>query len=164
MYDDWRREVAKARASAPHRVGRVRWPRRRSSSWPWAWEFGRPGLSRRRKPPEFVSSAWRTQRCRVGRRFAWGDEVKTGTDARVALRAPSGHSLRLDTDTTLRVRSDREFSLERGALYVDSRGERADSVTALRIDTRSARSKTTAAVAPCGSPKIRFRSKSGKGR
>ena len=48
----------------------------------------------------------------VGSILSWDDEVTTGADARVALRAPSGHSLRLDTDTTLRVLSDRVFALE----------------------------------------------------
>jgi ferric-dicitrate binding protein FerR (iron transport regulator) len=71
----------------------------------------------------------------VGAVVAWGDEVTTGAGARVALRAPSGHSLRLDTGTTLRVRSDREFSLERGAVYVDLRGEPTRPAPSLRIET-----------------------------
>lgn len=71
----------------------------------------------------------------AGSIVSWGDAVTTGADARVALRAPSGHSLRLDTDTTLRVLSDRVFALERGAVYVDVRGDRAHAETSLRIDT-----------------------------
>jgi len=66
---------------------------------------------------------------------AWGDAIITGADARVALRAPSGHSLRLDSGTTLRVLSDRVFALERGAVYVDLRSDRARPETPLRIDT-----------------------------
>jgi FecR-like protein len=71
----------------------------------------------------------------AGSIVSWGDAVTTGTDARVALRTPSGHSLRLDTGTTLRVLSDRVFALERGAVYVDLRGDRAHPETSLRIDT-----------------------------
>jgi ferric-dicitrate binding protein FerR (iron transport regulator) len=72
---------------------------------------------------------------RAGAVVAWGDVVTTGADARVALRAPSGHSLRLDSGTTVRVRSDREFSLERGAIYVDLRGEPTRPAPSIRIDT-----------------------------
>ena len=71
----------------------------------------------------------------AGSIVSWGDAVTTGADARVALRAPSGHSVRLDTDTTLRVLSDRVFALERGAVYVDLRSDRAHPETSLRIDT-----------------------------
>ena len=64
-----------------------------------------------------------------------GDEVTTGDDSRVALRAPSGHSVRLDTGTTLRVLSDREFTLERGAVYVDLQRGGGRAETSLRIET-----------------------------
>ncbi len=62
-------------------------------------------------------------------------EVTTGADARVALRGPTGHSLRLDTGTILRVRSDRAFVLERGAVYVDCPGGSAVPQRSIRIDT-----------------------------
>jgi ferric-dicitrate binding protein FerR (iron transport regulator) len=71
----------------------------------------------------------------VGSVVSGGYEVMTGDDARVALRAPTGHSLRLDTDTTLRVISNRVFALERGAVYVESAGGTALPGTSLRIDT-----------------------------
>jgi ferric-dicitrate binding protein FerR (iron transport regulator) len=133
-YDDWRREVA-------------RHARRRRIGWGVSLAAAAVvvvavGLGFWATRPEMTpgASGIRVERVanaalQVGATVSWGDEVKTGADARVALRAPSGHSLRLDTDTTLRVRSDREFSLERGALYVDSRGEGGSPRTSLRIDT-----------------------------
>jgi ferric-dicitrate binding protein FerR (iron transport regulator) len=61
--------------------------------------------------------------------------VVTAAGARVALRAPFGHSIRLDSDTTLRVLSDAAFVLERGAIYVDSHGGTTVAASSLRIDT-----------------------------
>ena len=148
-HDDWRREVA--RRARRRRIGwgvtlaaaavvvlamgvgiRALWPsitpelsgirveRATNASW-----------VRQRSFPLFRSDA----PLHDGSIVAWGDAVATGADARVALRAPSGHSLRLDTDTTLRVLSDRVFALERGAVYVDLRSDRAHPDVSLRIDT-----------------------------
>lgn len=92
-----------------------------------------------------ANAAWARQRSfplfrpkaplQVGSIVSCGDEVTTEHDARVALRAPSGHSVRLDADTTLRVLSDRVFALERGAVYVESSGGIAVRETSLRIGT-----------------------------
>ncbi len=71
----------------------------------------------------------------VGVIVPWNSEVMTGADARLSLRSSTGHSLRLDIDTTLRVVSDRVFALERGAVYVESSGETATPESSLRIDT-----------------------------
>jgi ferric-dicitrate binding protein FerR (iron transport regulator) len=54
---------------------------------------------------------------------ALGSDVTTGAGARVALRSPSGFSIRLDGGTRLRLLADGVFALERGAVYVDSHGE-----------------------------------------
>ena len=51
-----------------------------------------------------------------------GSELATGADGLLALRMESGHSVRMDSRTSLRVVSDRIIALERGAIYVDSRG------------------------------------------
>ena len=48
-----------------------------------------------------------------------GSKVVTGADERIALRAPSGHALRLDRETTLRVNGDRKLALIAGGIYVD---------------------------------------------
>lgn len=71
----------------------------------------------------------------VGSVVPWGSEVTTGNDARLALSAPTGHSLRLDTGTTLRVVSDRVFVLESGAIYVDFKAISAQAETPIRIET-----------------------------
>jgi ferric-dicitrate binding protein FerR (iron transport regulator) len=133
-YDTWRREVARHA-----RWRRIAWGVSLAAAAVVVVAVGLGFWATRPSMP-LPTSGIRVERVAnttltVGAIVPWGDEVTTGADARVALRVPSGHSLRLDTDTTLRVRSDREFSLERGALYVDSRGEPAGPVTSLRIDT-----------------------------
>jgi ferric-dicitrate binding protein FerR (iron transport regulator) len=134
VHDAWRREVG--RRASQRRIG-------------WGLSLAAAavivvgvGLGIRALRPSIAprSSGIRVERVanaglQVGATVSWGDEVRTGADARVALRIPSGHSLRLDTDTTLRVRSDREFSLERGALYVDLRSEPTRLAPSVRIDT-----------------------------
>jgi ferric-dicitrate binding protein FerR (iron transport regulator) len=64
-----------------------------------------------------------------------GGAVATGPDGRVALRAPTGHSLRLDVGTTLRVLAGAEFVLEQGAVYVDSGAGQASPGAVVRIHT-----------------------------
>jgi len=49
-----------------------------------------------------------------------GSLIETGADGRLAIRLASGHSVRLDTDTRLRLRSGSALDLDRGAVYVDS--------------------------------------------
>jgi len=49
-----------------------------------------------------------------------GSRVTTGPDGRVALTTHSGHSIRLDRDTRIRVLADSTIALELGAVYVDS--------------------------------------------
>ncbi|MCP4660442.1 MAG: FecR domain-containing protein [bacterium] len=49
-----------------------------------------------------------------------GTWIETGSESRAALRLASGHALRLDVDTRLRVVADAVIALERGAVYVDS--------------------------------------------
>jgi ferric-dicitrate binding protein FerR (iron transport regulator) len=49
-----------------------------------------------------------------------GTRLSTGAGGRVACRLESGHALRLDRATRVRLLSDRRVRLESGALYVDS--------------------------------------------
>jgi ferric-dicitrate binding protein FerR (iron transport regulator) len=82
------------------------------------------------------SAAWaETGELRPGSTVSRGSRVTTGDDARVALSAPSGHSLRLDRRTVLRVVGDRAFALERGAVYVDSGGTDRPASRPIRIET-----------------------------
>jgi ferric-dicitrate binding protein FerR (iron transport regulator) len=74
----------------------------------------------------------------AGREVGAGSTVRTSADGRAALRAPTGHGLRLDHDTSLRVLSDRGFLLERGAVYVDSGPPRVPAPPPIRIATARA--------------------------
>jgi ferric-dicitrate binding protein FerR (iron transport regulator) len=64
-----------------------------------------------------------------------GAAVATEDRGRLALRLPSGHSLRLDSATRVRFVSDRSLELESGAVYVDSRGPRGDATGFVEIRT-----------------------------
>jgi hypothetical protein len=71
----------------------------------------------------------------VGLIVSRGATVTTGADARVALRAATGHSVRIDENTSLRVVSGAEFALLRGAVYVDSNSGNAGATESIRIET-----------------------------
>jgi ferric-dicitrate binding protein FerR (iron transport regulator) len=62
---------------------------------------------------------------RAGDPIATDSQLETDGRSRVALRLAGGHSVRLDVGTRARVISDRTIALDRGALYVDSRGAAA---------------------------------------
>jgi hypothetical protein len=70
----------------------------------------------------------------VGAILARDSQVTTAAGARAALRAPTGHSVRLDVATTLRIASGGSFGLERGAIYVDS-GPSSHNGPGIRIET-----------------------------
>ncbi|MFQ5877021.1 MAG: FecR family protein [Acidobacteriota bacterium] len=71
---------------------------------------------------------------RIGEPLASGAELETGESGRAALRLASGHSVRLDTDTRLRVLSPSVLILSHGAVYVDSWGSPG---AAQRIEVRT---------------------------
>jgi ferric-dicitrate binding protein FerR (iron transport regulator) len=99
------------------------------------------GLDRFRTPVAPEPSGVRVERVTnvaqlpLGWTVPRGGAVVTGPDGRVALRAPSGHSLRLDVGTTLHVLAGAAFVLERGAVYVDSGPGQTTPGTFVRIDT-----------------------------
>ncbi|MEM7051649.1 MAG: FecR family protein [Acidobacteriota bacterium] len=70
----------------------------------------------------------------AGEALRFGEElmadavVATTPSGRAALRLAGGQSLRLDVDSRVRLSSDRELHLERGALYLDSAGVDADEL------------------------------------
>ncbi|MCP4901028.1 MAG: FecR domain-containing protein [bacterium] len=66
-------------------------------------------------------SADRRFRLRKGDRLEIGNAVVT-TDGRVAFRLASGHSVRLDRDSGVRLAAANEVILEQGAVYLDSGG------------------------------------------
>ncbi len=63
----------------------------------------------------------------VGDQLAAGTEISTIGDSpiRVALRMASGHSIRVDSDSRVRLASAQRLELERGAVYIDSGAEGA---------------------------------------
>jgi ferric-dicitrate binding protein FerR (iron transport regulator) len=66
-----------------------------------------------------------------------GAEVGTGEGGRVALRLASGHSVRLDAGSRLRILGPAELELDQGAVYVDSRPPAAAGASAaLRLRTQ----------------------------
>jgi ferric-dicitrate binding protein FerR (iron transport regulator) len=72
---------------------------------------------------------------REGDPVAAGSAFSTDGGSRAALRLPSGHSVRLDNDTSVRFVAPRVLSLERGALYVDS--DRAASAASAPVEIRT---------------------------
>jgi len=62
---------------------------------------------------------------RAGDAVPPGSGLQTDENGRLALRLPSGGSLRLDVDTRIEALTDRSLTLVAGAVYVDSGGRRA---------------------------------------
>jgi len=68
---------------------------------------------------------------RPGMTIFSGEQFDTGPSGRIAVRLASGQSVRLDNDTLLRVTSNHDLLLERGAIYIDTEGtaDRRNQVT-----------------------------------
>ena len=64
-----------------------------------------------------------------------GSELATEGNDRVAIRIASGHSIRLDADSRLRILSERTLALDRGAVYVDSGSRDGRSAGSVRVHT-----------------------------
>lgn len=60
-------------------------------------------------------------------------EVNTGATGRAALRLATGHALRLDVGTRVRLGPDAAVYLEEGAVYVDSAGARPGTSVAVHL-------------------------------
>ncbi len=71
----------------------------------------------------------------AGDEIAEGSELSTDAGGLVAMRLASGHSVRLDAGTRLRVLPGGALALDRGAVYVDSRGPDGAAAGALEIRT-----------------------------
>jgi ferric-dicitrate binding protein FerR (iron transport regulator) len=63
-----------------------------------------------------------------------GSELATAEESRAAIRLVSGHSVRLDASTGIRLLDDGSLALDRGAVYVDS-GLDATTTRALDVHT-----------------------------
>lgn len=70
-----------------------------------------------------------------GEALPWQASLITSEGGRVALRMPSGHSLRIDRGSQLQLLDPSRLSLSRGAVYVDSAGHDARQPS-LAIETR----------------------------
>ena len=70
-----------------------------------------------------------------GDAISMGADIATDDRGRIALSMASGHSVRLDTATRIRLESDRSLALDQGAVYVDSRD--ADRRAAGSIEIRT---------------------------
>jgi hypothetical protein len=81
-----------------------------------------------------ASRAGESESARAGMELRSGAVVETDVDGLLALRFGTGHSVRLDGATRLRVRSADRLELQRGAVYVDS-GPDAGAGKALVVDT-----------------------------
>lgn len=93
-----------------------------------AWSFffrantaGPPPLEASVRVESLTGPAWVGDRpLQAGADLSVGAEVETGEGGRVAFRLSSGHSVRLDADSRLRVLGRVALALDRGAVYVDS--------------------------------------------
>lgn len=72
---------------------------------------------------------------RPGDEIPAGSELSTDAEALLAVRMETGYSLRLDASTRLRLLSERVLALDRGAVYVDSRGVDRQATAGLEIRT-----------------------------
>lgn len=67
----------------------------------------------------------------VGAGLDAASALETGVDGRVALRLGGGASVRVDVRTRLRLISDDELALDRGAAYVETSGAAASGATVM---------------------------------
>ena len=70
----------------------------------------------------------------VGDDLRLGSELATAEESRAAIRLASGHSVRLDASTRIRLLDDGSLAVDRGAIYVDS-GFEATTTRALDVHT-----------------------------
>ncbi len=115
-----------------------------------------------------TSAAGRLTASRSGDELLVGAELTTEVGGRLAMRLESGHSVRLDTASAIRIAGPGELASIRGAVYVDS-GAPGRSAGAIRIQTphgairdeeRSSRFATRARRCVSVSARARLHSKS----
>jgi ferric-dicitrate binding protein FerR (iron transport regulator) len=70
----------------------------------------------------------------VGDNLRPGSALATAEESRAAIRLASGHSVRLDASTQIRLLDNGSLAVDRGAVYVDS-GEEATTTKALDVHT-----------------------------
>jgi FecR protein len=138
-----------ARAEWTHLVQRRRWRLWRftlaaaaalgigvSGLTAWAWLHGGAPLARvdvarvHRISGTILVSSGRERASEIsaqGTRLRTGDRMETTGTSRVAFTLDSGESVRLDRNTVAVLESARRLTLTRGAVYIDSGGQPADS-------------------------------------
>ncbi len=130
--------AARVRAAAhEHWQGELRRRARTHSLWPTAalamaasvvlvigWSIFRIQTAGPSVPPAAgrVESLVGSGSVRVGAEVSVGAEVETGEEGRLAVRLASGHSVRLDASSRIRILERDTLALDRGAVYVDSGG------------------------------------------
>jgi ferric-dicitrate binding protein FerR (iron transport regulator) len=75
-----------------------------------------------------------TQFVEAGETVPVGSEIVTSSEGRLALHMPSGHSIRVDASTRVRLVDADSVLLEHGALYVDS-GVEPDARKTIAVET-----------------------------
>jgi hypothetical protein len=117
-------------------VGLAAW---RAGVGPWATASPVASVEAVRNAAQLAASdsasrAGESETARAGMVLHAGAVVETDAEGLLALRFDTGHSVRIDGATRLRVRSGNRLELQRGAVYVDS-GPEAGTAEALSVDT-----------------------------
>jgi ferric-dicitrate binding protein FerR (iron transport regulator) len=96
---------------------------------------GPPVLQASIRVESLAGPAWAGGRLlRTGDGLPARAEIETGEQGRVAVRLPSGHSVRLDSASRIRILGRAALALDRGAVYVDS-GAHARTAEPLSLRT-----------------------------
>ncbi|MCP3981961.1 MAG: FecR domain-containing protein [bacterium] len=91
-----------------------------------------------------------------------GSELVSGEDGRVAIRLASGHSIRLDVGTALRIVDAGSLDLARGAIYVDSGFIGATAALEVRTPLGTVREIGTQFEVRLGDESVRVRLREGR--
>jgi ferric-dicitrate binding protein FerR (iron transport regulator) len=130
IHDHWRREVRQRRRVRSLWAAGLAAAAALALVLGWRVERSQPSVTGGEVRVEaLVGSAWsregrlpwdRPRPLAVGDEVPAGAELGTEAGGRVAVRLASGHSVRLDAESRLRILGIAELALESGAVYVDS--------------------------------------------
>jgi hypothetical protein len=97
----------------------------------------------------------------VGAGVAIRSEIETGDGGRVAVRLPSGHSVRLDSASRIRILGRKTVALDRGALYADSGRQAPPAPLSIRTPLGDIRETGTQFEVRLGAGSVRIRVREG---
>jgi ferric-dicitrate binding protein FerR (iron transport regulator) len=122
-----------------------------------------PGLQASVRVESVAGPAWAGGRpLRAGDGLPAGAGIETGEQGRVAVRLPSGHSVRLDSASRIRILGRVTLALDRGAVYVDSGAHaRTAEPLSLRTPLGEIRETGTQYEVRVGADSIRIRVREG---